>query len=173
MGLYSLEGARPDLAVTAWVAPTAVLVGRVRLRANASVWWGSVLRGDNEWIELGEGANLQDNCTCHTDMGAPLTVGAGATIGHGVILHGCTVGAGSLVGMGSVVLNHAAVGARSLIGANSLVPEGKIIPEGVLAMGAPARVVRDLTDEEIAGLSGAAERYVANAQRYATACQAL
>ncbi|MBJ3776314.1 gamma carbonic anhydrase family protein [Acuticoccus mangrovi] len=170
MALYSLEGVSPDLHIASWAAPTAVLIGRVRLLADASVWWGAVVRGDNEWIEVGEGANIQDNTVCHTDAGAPLTIGAGATVGHSVILHGCTIGEGSLVGMGATVLNHAVIGKNALVGANALVPEGKVIPDGVLALGAPAKVIRELTDEEIAGIAKGSEHYVANWKRYKAAC---
>jgi carbonic anhydrase/acetyltransferase-like protein (isoleucine patch superfamily) len=171
MALYRLEGAEPEIHPGSWSAPTAVLIGRVRLKRGASVWWNAVLRGDNEWIEVGEGANVQDGCICHTDPGCPLTVGADATVGHRVILHGCTVEAGSLVGMGAVVLNNATIGAQALLGAGALVPEGKTIPPRTLAVGAPARVIRDLTEEEIAGIAEGSAGYVGNWQRYLDACQ--
>ncbi|MEM0908332.1 MAG: gamma carbonic anhydrase family protein [Pseudomonadota bacterium] len=173
MPLYALDGALPDLAPAHWVAPTAVLIGRVRLLHEASVWWNAVLRGDNEWITLGEGSNIQDGVICHTDMGAPLTVGSGVTVGHGAILHGCTVGDGALVGMGATVLNHAAIGAQCLLGAGALVPEGKTIPERSLAVGAPARVVRTLDAAEIEAIAASAKRYVNNWMRYATSCKTL
>jgi carbonic anhydrase/acetyltransferase-like protein (isoleucine patch superfamily) len=173
MALYRLDGIDPEIAADAWVAPTAVLVGRVRLLPGASVWWNAVLRGDNEWIELGEGANLQDGVVCHTDPGAPLTVHARVTVGHGAVLHGCTLGEGSLVGMGAIVLNHAVVGRNALLAAGALVPQGKTIPEGVLAVGSPARVVRDLKPDEIARMANGAERYVHNARRYREGCQGL
>lgn len=170
MPLYSLDGVAPEIADDAWVAPTAVLIGRVRLLPGASVWWGAVLRGDNEWIELGEGSNIQDNSVCHTDPGAPLTVGAGVTVGHKAILHGCTVGDGALVGMGATVLNHATVGDHALIGAGALVAERKTIPPRALAVGAPARVIRELSDEDVAAFGEGAVRYRANAARYRQGC---
>ncbi len=171
MPLYAIDGAVPDIHPDAWVAPTAVLIGRVRLKAGASVWWNAVLRGDNEWIELGEGSNVQDGVVCHTDMGAPLTIGPRVTVGHAAILHGCTVGEGSLIGMGATVLNHATIGAESLIGANALVPEGKSVPPRMLAVGAPARAVRELSAEQIAGMAAGTARYVENARRYAATCR--
>jgi len=173
MPLYDLAGARPEIDPDAWVAPTAVLIGRVRLKRGASVWWNAVLRGDNEWIEVGEGSNVQDGAVCHTDPGCPLTIGAGVTVGHNVVLHGCTVGDGALVGMGATVLNRAVIGRGALIGAGALVPEGKAIAPGTLAVGAPARVVRDLTEEEIAGIAKGSEGYVANWQRFRDACQPI
>lgn len=173
MPLFRLAGIEPDVDPGAWVAPTAVLIGRVRLRRGASVWWNAVLRGDNEWIEVGEGANVQDGTVCHTDPGCPLTIGAGVTVGHRVILHGCTVEEGALVGMGAIVLNRAVIGRGVLLGAGALVPEGRAIPPGTLAVGAPARVVRDLTEEEIADIARASRGYVANAERYLDACQPI
>jgi carbonic anhydrase/acetyltransferase-like protein (isoleucine patch superfamily) len=173
MPLYRLGEAEPDLVTDSWVAPTAVLLGRVRLRRNASVWWNAVLRGDNEWIEVGEGSNVQDGAVCHTDMGYPLTIGADVTVGHQAMLHGCTVGDGALVGIGAVVLNGAVVEGGALLGAKALVPEGKTIPAGTLAVGAPARVVRELTAEEIAGLRASAAGYVENWQRFRDACRPL
>jgi len=168
MELMSLDGVSPEIPADAdcFVAPGARLIGAVRLLAGASVWFNAVLRGDNELIEIGEGSNIQDNCTVHTDPGQPVTVGAGVTVGHRAILHGCVVEDGALVGMGAVVLNGARIGARSLLGANALVTEGKAIPEGVLAMGQPARPVRDLTAAELAGLAASAEKYRWNGRRF-------
>ncbi len=166
MTVFGLDGVSPEIDPEAWVAPGAVLVGRIVLAAGASVWFNAVLRGDNEPIEIGEGSNAQDGSVLHTDLGAPLVVGAGCTVGHMAILHGCRIGDGSLIGMGATVLNHAVIGARVLIGAGALVTEGKVIPEGVLVMGRPGRVVRDLTEEEIAGLARSAAGYRANAARY-------
>jgi len=167
--LYALGDATPELPAEGsyWIAPTAVLIGRVRLKPGASVWWGAVLRGDNEWIEIGEESNVQDNCVLHTDMGAPLTVGRGCTIGHKVILHGCTVGDNTLVGMASTVLNHARIGNDCLIGANALVTENADVPDGSLAVGAPAKVRRELDAAAIEGLRASARRYVENGQRFA------
>lgn len=166
MTCYSLDGAAPELAADAWVAPGARLIGRVALAARASVWFNAVLRGDNELISVGEGSNVQDGSVCHTDMGFPLTIGPDCTVGHMAILHGCTIGAGSLVGMGATVLNGARVGSGVLIGAGALVTEGRDIPDGTLAVGRPAKVVRDLTPGEIEGLLASAERYRKNAARF-------
>ena len=130
MAIYELDGQAPELPADKryWIAETAVVIGRVRLKQDANIWWGSVLRGDNEWIELGERSNIQESCTLHTDMGFPLTIGPDCTIGHNVVLHGCTVAAGSLIGMGAIVLNGAKIGERSLVGAGALVTEGKEFP---------------------------------------------
>lgn len=175
MTIYALDGVRPDLPDEGryWVAPDASLMGKVRLKRDASVWFGAVLRGDNEWIEIGEGSNIQDGCVLHTDMGFPLTVAEGCTVGHKAILHGCTIGRYSLVGMGATVLNGVRVGENCLIGANALVPEGREIPDGSLVIGAPAKVVRQLSPEEIAGLEKSAQHYADNARRYAAGLQEL
>jgi carbonic anhydrase/acetyltransferase-like protein (isoleucine patch superfamily) len=164
--LYQLDGVAPELAEDAWVAPTAVLVGRVILARGASVWWGAVLRGDNEPITIGPGSNVQDGCVLHTDPGFPLTIGESVTIGHQAMLHGCTIGDGALVGIGAVVLNGATVGEGALLGARSLLAEGKSVPPGTLALGAPARVVRELTEEERARIREGSRHYVENAARY-------
>jgi carbonic anhydrase/acetyltransferase-like protein (isoleucine patch superfamily) len=164
--IHTLGEARPDIHDGAWVAPDARVIGRVRLKAGASVWFQSVLRGDNEWIEIGEGSNVQDGTVMHTDMGYPLTVGDRVTIGHKVMLHGCTIGADSLIGIGSIILNGARIGSNTVVGANSLVTEGKEFPDGVLVLGAPAKVVRELSAEEIAMIGHSAEHYVQNARRY-------
>jgi carbonic anhydrase/acetyltransferase-like protein (isoleucine patch superfamily) len=166
MTVFSLDGIVPEIDAEAWVAPGAQVMGRVRLGPLASVWFNAVLRGDNDPIEIGAGSNVQDGCVLHTDVGAPLTVGPDCTIGHVAILHGCTIGPGSLVGMGATVLNGATIGANALIGAGALVTEGKAIPDGVLAMGRPAKVVRDLTEAELAGLRRSAATYRANAARF-------
>ena len=165
---YALGDYTPELppAGEYWIAPNAIVVGRVRLKPGAAVWFGAVLRGDNEWIEVGEGSNVQDNAVCHTDMGAPLTIGRNVTVGHSAILHGCTLGDGALVGMGATVLNHAHVGAGALIGANALVPERKEIPPGALAVGAPVKVVRELNDEQKAAMLQGAANYVSNWRRF-------
>jgi carbonic anhydrase/acetyltransferase-like protein (isoleucine patch superfamily) len=168
MSLYTLDGVAPELpdGQGAWVAPGARLIGRVILGPEASVWFNAVLRGDNEPITVGAGSNIQDGCVCHTDMGSPLIVGADCTVGHMAILHGCIVGEGSLVGMGATVLNGARIGSGVLIGAGALVTEGKEIPDGVLVIGRPAKVVRELSAEEIAGLRRSASGYRANAARF-------
>ena len=169
MTLYALDGIAPQLPEdgACWVAPDAVLIGKVKLERNASVWFGAVLRGDNEWITVGEGSNVQDGAVLHTDPGLVLTIGRNCTIGHKAILHGCTIGDNTLVGMGATILNGARIGRNCLIGASALVTEGKIIPDNSLVIGAPAKVVRELDAEAVAGLSKAAASYVRNWQRYA------
>lgn len=169
MTVYRLDEHVPEFPASGryWVAPSATLIGRVRLGEDASVWFGSVLRGDNEPIDVGARTNIQDGCVLHTDMGFPLTIGAGCTIGHLAMLHGCVIAPGTLIGMKATILNGARIGSGSIIGAGSLVPEGKEIPDGVLALGAPARVVRSLSPEEGAGLQHAAEQYVQNHRRFA------
>ena len=168
MELMALDGLSPELPDDGewFVAPGARLIGKVRLRSGASVWFNAVLRGDNEWIEIGEGSNVQDGAVFHTDPGCPLTLGRDVTVGHKAILHGCSVGDGSLIGMGAVVLNNARIGRGCLIGANALVTEGKEIPDGSLVMGQPGKVVRPLDPEQIAALRDSAARYRANAARY-------
>ncbi len=166
MVIYSLDGIQPELAEQSWVAPSADVIGRVSLMHMGSIWFGAVLRGDNEWITIGEHSNVQDGCVLHTDKGAPLTIGAYCTIGHKAILHGCEVGDNSLVGMGAIILNHAKIGRNCLIGAGALIPEGKIIPDNSLVVGAPGKVVRVLDDEAAAKLRKSAEGYVLNWQRF-------
>jgi len=152
---------------TSWAAPNATLIGNVRLQAHASVWFGAVLRGDNELIDIGEGSNVQDGTVMHTDMGSPLTLGKGVTVGHNAMLHGCTVGDYSLIGINAVVLNGARIGKHCIIGANALIAEGKEIPDGSLVMGSPGKVVRELTEQQKRMLEASAAHYVHNAQRYA------
>lgn len=170
MPVYQLDDLSPDLpeAGSFWVAPDAHLIGRVRLGREVSVWFGSVLRGDNELIDVGEGTNIQEGSMLHTDPGYPMSIGPHCTVGHHAILHGCRLGEGVLVGMGATILNGAVIGAGSLVGANALVTEGKTFAEGSLIVGAPARVVRQLDTETIAGLRDTASRYVANWRRFAT-----
>lgn len=165
--IYELDGIRPQIDETAWVAPTAVLIGNVIIEAGANIWFGAVLRGDNEPITVGAGSNVQENAVLHTDMGFPLTIGANCTIGHKAMLHGCTIEAGSLIGMGATLLNGAKIGTGSLVGACALVTEGKEIAPGSLVMGAPAKVVRDLDAAAQARLLKSAEGYRANAARFA------
>ena len=162
MPIYQLDGQAPEFPANEhyWVAETAVLIGRVRLKSHASVWFGAVLRGDNEWIELGLRSQIQDNSTLHTDPGFPLTIGANCVIGHKVVLHGCTIGDNSLVGMGAVVLNGARIGNNSLVGAGALVTEGKDFPDNSLIVGSPARVIRPLNDKATAMIAAGAEIYV-------------
>ena len=149
-----------------WVAPNAVVIGDVSLKKNASVWFGSVLRGDNDPIILGENSNIQDNSVCHTDDGMPLIIGDNVTVGHKVILHSCTVGDNSLIGMGSTVLNKAKIGNNCLVGANALVTEGKEFPDNSLIVGSPAKVKRELTDMEKKIIELSALHYVENMKRY-------
>ena len=166
MAVYRLEDHRPKIPASAWVAESATVIGNEVLGEGASVWYGVVLRGDNDTITLGARCNVQDASVLHTDIGYPLTLGDDVTIGHQVILHGCTVGEGSLVGMGSVVLNAARIGKYSIVGAGALVTEGKEFPDGVLIVGSPAKVVRELTPEQIARLKGTAEHYVQQQRRH-------
>src|ERR1700728_1189700 len=167
--IYELDGQKPDLPEEGryWIAASAAVIGKVRLKTDCSVWFGAVLRGDNEWIELGERSQSQDNCTLHTDLGFPLTIGVDCVIGHNVVMHGCTIGDGALIGMGAIVLNGARIGAHSLVGGGALVTEGKSFPERSLIVGSPARAVRTLDDKALAAIAGAADFYVRNFKRYA------
>lgn len=170
MAIYELDGQAPELpgAGDYWVAESAVLIGRVRLKAEASVWFGAVLRGDNEWIEVGERSQIQDNATLHTDPGFPLTIGRSCVIGHNVVLHGCVIGDNSLVGIGAIMLNGARIGANCLVGAGAVVTEGKSFPDNSLIVGAPARVVRTLDEKAAAMIRGGADIYVDRFRRYAS-----
>jgi carbonic anhydrase/acetyltransferase-like protein (isoleucine patch superfamily) len=150
-----------------WIAPTAILIGKIALEEDASIWFGAVLRGDNELIRVGARSNIQDGCVLHTDMGAPLTIGTGCTIGHLAMLHGCTIGENSLIGIGAVVLNGARIGRNCLIGAKALITEGKEIPDNSLVMGAPGRIVRTLDETAVAALRESAHHYVENSRRFA------
>ncbi|WP_460416625.1 gamma carbonic anhydrase family protein [Pseudomonas sp. microsymbiont 2] len=164
---YRLGDLRVETHPESWTAPNATLIGRVRLQARASVWFGAVLRGDNELIDIGEDSNVQDGTVMHTDMGSPLTIGKGVTIGHNAMLHGCTVGDYSLIGINAVILNGARIGRHCIIGANALIPEGKEIPDGSLVMGSPGKVVRELSEQQMRMLEASAAHYVENARRYA------
>jgi carbonic anhydrase/acetyltransferase-like protein (isoleucine patch superfamily) len=165
--IYRLGDDAPELDASSWAAPSATLIGKVRLQAGASVWFGAVLRGDNELIDIGVNSNVQDGTVMHTDKGVPLTIGTGVTIGHNAMLHGCTVGDYSLIGINAVILNGAKIGKHCIIGANSLIAEGKEIPDGSLVMGSPGKVVRELTEVQKQGLRASAQHYVDNARRYA------
>ena len=167
MPLYALDDVLPRLAAGVWIAPDAHVIGHVQIGIDASVWFGAVLRGDNEKISIGPRTNIQDGAVLHTDLGYPLEVGEGCTIGHRAILHGCLIGANTLIGMGVTVLNGANVGRNCLVGANSLLSEGKAYPDNSLILGAPARMVRELTKSEIGKLRESAAGYIANARRYA------
>jgi carbonic anhydrase/acetyltransferase-like protein (isoleucine patch superfamily) len=168
MPIYALEDVEPELPPEGqyWIAPNAVLIGKVHLSKGASVWWGCVLRGDNEWITVGENSNVQDLSVMHTDAGQPVTIGANCTVGHRVILHSTTIGDGSLIGMGSTLLNRSVIGRNCLVGANTLVTEGKEFPDGSMILGSPARVARKLGDMEHAMLKMSSSHYVHNHQRY-------
>jgi carbonic anhydrase/acetyltransferase-like protein (isoleucine patch superfamily) len=171
MPIYELDGQAPEFPADGhyWIAETAVLIGRVRLLSQTSVWFGAVLRGDNEWIELGERSQIQDNCTLHNDPGFPLTIGKDCVIGHNVVLHGCTIGDNSLVGMGAIMLNGSRIGRNCLVGAGALVTEGKQFPDNSLIVGSPARAVRALDDEAKAMIARGADIYVRRSQQYAQA----
>jgi len=168
MPIYQIDGQAPDLPADGryWIADTAVVIGRVRLGADASVWYGSVLRGDNEWLDIGARSNVQENCTMHTDIGFPLVVGADCTIGHNVVLHGCTVAENTLIGMGAILLNGARIGRNSIVGAGALVTEGKEFPDNSLIVGAPARAVREVNEKILQLIAESADFYVNNWQRY-------
>ena len=169
MPIYELDGQAPEFPKDGryWVAENATLIGRVRLLQDASVWFGAVLRGDNEWIELGLRSQIQDNATLHTDPGFPLTIGSNCVIGHNVILHGCTIGDESLVGMGAIMLNGSKVGRNCLVGAGAVVTEGKTFPDNSLIVGAPARVIRTLDEKAAEAIRGGADIYVKRSQQYA------
>ena len=164
--ICQLDGERPNIASSCFVAPNATLIGKVRLARDASVWFGAVLRGDTEPIDIGEGSNVQDQAVLHTDPGFPLKVGEGVTIGHLAMLHGCVIENHALVGIGAVVLNGARIGRESLVGAGALVTEGKVIPPRSLVVGSPARVIRTLSDAQVEGLKMNAAHYVQNGKRY-------
>lgn len=173
MAIFELDGVRPDLDPESWVAESATVLGRVVLKKDASVWFGATLRGDNDPIVIGEGSNVQDGSVLHTDVGQPLTIGKHVTIGHMVMLHGCEIGDGSLVGIGSIILNGAKIGKNCLIGANSLITEGKVIPDGSMVMGAPGKVVRELSEQQIQMMQAGSHHYVENWKRYARGLKRL
>jgi carbonic anhydrase/acetyltransferase-like protein (isoleucine patch superfamily) len=168
MPIYELDGIAPELdeADSIWIAPDASVIGNVKLGKGAGIWFGAVLRGDNELISIGAGSNIQEHSMLHTDPGYPLTVGEGCTVGHRAILHGCTVGDNSLIGMGAIVLNGARIGANSLVGAGALVTEGKEFPDNSLIIGSPAKAVRTLDADAMQRLRGSALNYVANGARF-------
>jgi carbonic anhydrase/acetyltransferase-like protein (isoleucine patch superfamily) len=166
MTVFGLDGVSPELADGCWIAPSASVIGKVRLGEEASVWFGAVLRGDNEPILVGERSNIQDLAVIHTDPGFPVTIGAGCTIGHRAILHGCTIGESSLVGMGATVLNGATVGRNCMIGAGALIAEGKTIADNSLVVGMPGKVIRTLGDDGVKMLRKAANIYVARLKEY-------
>ena len=173
MAVYRLDSLTPRLAETAWVADSAQVIGNVELAEGASIWFGAILRGDNEPMRIGRNSNVQDGSMLHSDPGFPLTLGDNVTIGHQVMLHGCSVGDGTLIGIKAVVLNGAKIGKNCLVGAGALVTEGKEFPDGSMILGSPAKVVRELSPEQMAGLQRAAQHYVDNAQRYAAGLQKM
>lgn len=167
MPIYKLGDKTPQIDPQSWIAPNATVIGDIRLGRNASIWWNATLRGDNDPISIGENSNIQDGSVLHTDEGVPMNIGRDVTVGHLVMLHGCTVGDGSLIGIGSVILNRAVIGRNCIVGANTLIPEGKVYPDRSLIIGSPGKVVRELSDEEVARLIRSAAHYVENWQRYA------
>ena len=166
MAVFELDGVAPRLGASAWVADSAQVIGNVELGDGANVWFGAVVRGDNEAVRIGRRTNIQDGSVLHSDVGVPLTLGDDVTIGHMVMLHGCTIGDGSLIGMGAIILNGARIGKGCLVGAGSLVTEGKEFADGSMIMGSPAKVVRSLSPEQIQGLRLMAQHYIDNALRY-------
>ena len=174
MTIYALGDSKPQLPPLGeyWVAPSASVIGNVILHPNASVWFGAVLRGDNDPITVGPDSNIQDGSVLHTDMGSPLTLGRGVTVGHKAMLHGCEVGDYSLIGIGAVVLNGVKIGRNCIIGANALITEGKIIPDNSLVVGQPGKVVRERDPAHIAVLQMSAEHYVQNWKRFAAELRA-
>lgn len=166
MAIYQLDEHAPRIEASAWVADSAQVMGNVELGEDASIWFGAILRGDTEVLRIGRGTNVQDGSVIHADIGYPVTLGDNVTIGHQVMLHGCSIGDGSLIGIQAVVLNGAKIGRHCLVGAGALVTEGKAFPDGSLIVGSPARVVRQLTPEQIDGLRRSAAHYVENARRF-------
>jgi len=166
MTIYSLAGTQPQIAADAYVAPGATVIGNVVMQPRSSVWFGAILRGDNDVIDIGEGSNVQDGCVLHIDPGFPLHIARNVTLGHQAMVHGCTIGEQSLIGIGSILLNGCQIGRESIVGANTLIPEGKEFPDGVMILGSPGRIVRELTDEERSGLIRFAEHYQQRAERY-------
>lgn len=174
MSLYELDGMKPELPEGFyWIAPNATLIGKVIVGQNASVWFGTVIRGDNEPVDIGSNSNIQENCVLHTDPGFPIVIGEGCTIGHKAMIHGCKIGDNSLIGMNATVLNGAVIGKNCLIGAGALIPPGKVIPDNSLVMGMPGKVVKQLDDQAIEELRSAAKHYVANANRFSKGLKAL
>mgnify|MGYP001767373660 CR=1 FL=1 len=173
MAIYALGNRRPRIDGPHWIADSATVIGSVVLQADASIWFNAVVRGDRDWITIGERSNIQDGAVLHADPGVPLTLGRGITVGHLAMLHGCTIGDGSLIGIQATILNRAIVGRQCLIGAKSLVPEGAVIPDRSLVIGTPGKVVRQLSDEEVASLARSAESYAENWKRYARELRTL
>jgi carbonic anhydrase/acetyltransferase-like protein (isoleucine patch superfamily) len=174
MAVFSIDGIEPDrTSGFSWIAPTASVIGNVKIGSEVGIWFGCVIRGDQEAITIGDRTNIQDNCVFHTDPGFPVTVGKGCTIGHKAMIHGCTIGDNSLIGMGAIVLNGAGIGRNCLIGAGALIPEGKQIPDNSLVMGMPGKVIRQLDENAVQGLRNSADHYVQNARRFARGLKEL
>jgi len=164
--IYDLKKNVPEISSDSWVAPNAIIIGKVKLEKNSSIWFNAVLRGDIEKIVIGENSNIQDGSVLHTDPGCPLTVGKGVTVGHMVMLHGCEISDDALIGIGSTILNKAKIGKNCIIGANTLVTENKVIPDNSLVLGSPGKVIRKVTDDEIKVICENAKHYVENSKRY-------
>ncbi len=169
---YAFEDRKVVCKGDYWIAPDAIVIGSVILEPNASVWFGCIVRGDNDTITIGENSQLQDGCVVHGDPGFPVTLGKGVSVGHMAMLHGCTIGDGSLIGIKSVILNGAKIGRNCLIGANSLIAEGKEIPDNSLVIGSPGKVIRQLSPEEIRNINLFADHYVQKFKRYQTSFRA-
>ena len=166
MAVYELNSVAPQIAASAFVADSAQIMGNVHIGEDASIWFGTVIRGDTSTIRIGKGSNIQDASVLHADVGKPLTIGDNVTAGHMVMLHGCTIGDETLIGIGAVVLNGAVIGKNCLVGAGSLVTEGKVFPDGSMIIGSPAKVVRELTPEQMEGIRQSAQHYIANGKAY-------
>ncbi len=173
MAIYEIDGVAPQVHASAWVADNAQVMGNVALAEGASVWFGATVRGDTDSIAIGRGTNIQDGSVLHADVGQPLSIGEHVTVGHMVMLHGCTIGDESLIGIGAIVLNGAKIGRNCLVGAGALVTEGKAFPDGSMIVGSPARVVRQLTPEQMQGLRLSAQHYMANAERFRSGLKKL
>ena len=166
MPVYALGAHAPNIHPQTWIAPNASVIGQVHLEKNVSIWWNCTLRGDVDLLRVGENTNVQDGSVLHTDPGLQVAIGRNVTIGHCAIIHGCAVGDGCLIGMGATLLNRSVIGRQCLIGANTLIPEGKVIPDRSLVVGAPGRIVRQLTEEEVNTIAHGVRHYVENWQRY-------
>ena len=173
MAVYSLDGVAPRVAASAWIADSAQVIGNVELGEDVGIWFGAVLRGDNEVLRIGRGSNIQDASVLHTDHGMPLTIGEDVTVGHHVMLHGCMIGDGSLIGIGAIVLNGAKIGKGCLVGAGALVTEGKEFADGAMIIGSPAKAVRQVTAEQLEGMRKGAAGYVNNARRFRNGLQKI
>ncbi|NMM29331.1 MAG: gamma carbonic anhydrase family protein [Glaciimonas sp.] len=173
MAIYQLGAHAPQIDPSAFIADSANLIGKIDIAANASVWFEVTLRGDNERISVGKNSNVQESCVLHTDIGYPLSIGENVTVGHQAMLHGCTIGDGSLIGIQAIILNGAKIGKNCLIGAGALVTEGKEFPDNSLIIGAPAKAVRSLSEQDVAQLQASAASYVARGQLFKTECKRI